>query len=164
MDIPHTRAYRIPDGDYPRAALPRRPMYRGDRVSCFLMGVAVGLVITLSVMLAYAAEIKNITIPTIIEWEHGFRTDTIIVTRYANPRIGLNIGFRFVEPYVYHGDRLEIFKFMESNNGFVYQGGGYLGAELLVIFKDVKTKEQANEKIKNILIQLDLLLQELSQP
>ena len=47
MDLPPTVSYRPPDRDYPRAALPRRPMYRGDRVACFLMGVAIGLTLGL---------------------------------------------------------------------------------------------------------------------
>ena len=52
-DIPHSRAYRIPVGDYPRTALPRRPMYRGGRVQDILMGVALGAFIELVVVISF---------------------------------------------------------------------------------------------------------------
>lgn len=58
-------------------------------------------------------------------------------------------------------DRAEIGEFMEKNSGVVYESGGYPGAEMFVIFKDVKDKESANRKLVKILPPLDELMSRL---
>jgi len=45
MDLPHTRAYRVHDRNYYRLSLPRRPMYRLDRIFHLLAGIGLGMLL-----------------------------------------------------------------------------------------------------------------------
>lgn len=84
------------------------------------------------------------------EWEHGFRTKHVTATRYNNPDMGYNIGFKFpLNPA--DCDREEIYEFIRSQNGYIYQGGGSWGAEAYVVFKDVHNQEEANRKLHRIM-------------
>jgi hypothetical protein len=50
---------------------------------------------------------------------------------------------------------------MEAHGGSVFQGGGYPGAPLYVIFDGVKDRESADKKIKAILPALTKLASSL---
>lgn len=89
-----------------------------------------------------------------VEWEHGWKTDYVVATRYRNPQIGYNIGFVFPKQ-PYDSDRAETFKFLEDNGCSVYQGGGAPGAELFAICKGITNKESANVKLIELLPKLD---------
>lgn len=82
--------------------------------------------------------------PKIEEWEHGYKTELVIATRYANPTMGYNLGFKFP----HHGadsDSTELFDFIENNGCRIYSGGGEYGAEIFAICKGVTDKESANK-------------------
>lgn len=91
------------------------------------------------------------------EWEHGWKTPHVIATRYKSPVIGYNIGFRFPKN-PNNCDRAEIFDLIATNNGAVYQGGGFPGAEAFAVFKDVSDKESANKKLQVLLPKLERLM------
>jgi hypothetical protein len=91
-------------------------------------------------------------------WEHGYRTPNVIATRYANEMVGFNIGFTFPN-HPYDCDRAEISEWFEYFSGNVYQGGGYAGAEVFVVFDNVKDVETANNKLLEILPELDQFIQ-----
>lgn len=94
------------------------------------------------------------------EWEHGWKTAHVIATRYSNQVVGFNVGFRFpLNPNECDDSRL--FKFMESNGGWVYEAGGYPGAEMFVVFQDVKDKGGANRKLQAILPKLEALVKHI---
>jgi hypothetical protein len=89
--------------------------------------------------------------PEVTEWEHGYKTDRVIATRYNNPHMGYNIGFTFPKNPA-SSDTSDIWEFLEkANDGWIFQGGGYPGAEVFVVFKDVKDRDSANIKLKKIL-------------
>ena len=94
------------------------------------------------------------------EWEHGYKTDVVIATRYRNPVMGYNIGFKFPKD-PNNADRAELSEFMKEYDGWIYQGGGYPGAEMFVIFKAVKNKEDANPFLLKILPELSELIDSL---
>lgn len=82
--------------------------------------------------------------PEPVEWEHGWKTKHVIATRYSNPHMGFNIGFRF-PLNAYDCDAAELFEFIEKTlGGWVYEGGGSPGAEIFAVFRDVKDRESAN--------------------
>lgn len=94
------------------------------------------------------------------EWEHGLKTSRVIATRYSAPRLGQSIGFQF--PLNENDcDRAELSDFMEAHNGWVYQGGGYPGAEMFVKFKDATDKDGATQKMRAILPDLTRLITDL---
>lgn len=95
------------------------------------------------------------------EWEHGYKTDRVIATRYTNPDIGYNIGFQFPKN-VADADRVEVSQFFEVHNGWLFQGGGYPGAIAYVKFQDVTDNASANAKLKEILPDLDQLMSDMS--
>jgi hypothetical protein len=104
--------------------------------------------------------VENALAPAPTEWEHGWKTDRVIATRYNNPVMGWNIGFTF--PLNSNDcDRAELGDFMEANGGGVFSGGGYPGAEMFVKFKSVTDKASATEKIKAILPGLSDLITRL---
>lgn len=99
--------------------------------------------------------------PALVEWEHGWKTDRVIATRYNSPMMGWNIGFTFpLNPN--DCDRAELSDFMEAHNGRSFQSGGFPGAEMFVKFKDITDKESATAKIKAILPELSALITRLS--
>ena len=61
-----------------------------------------------------------------VEWEHGWKTDRVVATRYQNKTMGYNIGFTFPKDPS-NSDRDEISDFIDSHNGSIYQGGGFPG-------------------------------------
>lgn len=89
-----------------------------------------------------------------VEWEHGYKTEYVVATRYQNKMMGYNIGFTFPKQ-PYDSDRAETFEFLAANGCNVYQGGGYPGAPLYVICKGVTDKESANAKLLEFLPKLD---------
>ena len=93
----------------------------------------------------------------VVAWEHGWKTDYVVATRYSNPNVGYNIGFTYPRN-PNDCDRSELSEFMEAHGGFVYQGGGYPGAEMFVVFKDVKNRDDADRKLKGILPSLSKLV------
>lgn len=94
--------------------------------------------------------------PKAEQWEHGWKTPRIIATRYSNEYMGFNIGFKFKD--IYRSDRKEVSDFMEAHHGFIYQGGGYPGAEVFVVFSTIKTKEDADKQLPLLLPELDDLM------
>jgi hypothetical protein len=90
-------------------------------------------------------------------WEHGWKTERVIATRYKNASVGYNIGFKFPRNPD-DCDVVELSEFMEAHNGTVYQSGGYPGAEMFVIFSDVKDVPSADKKLQVILPSLNKLV------
>lgn len=78
------------------------------------------------------------------EWEHGFKTDYVIATRYTNPAMGYNIGFTLPRN-PYDADRAEMFSWLAENGVHVYEGGGSPGAELYAKVDKVTDKNTANK-------------------
>ena len=81
-----------------------------------------------------------------VEWEHGFKNKYVVATRYRNDMFGFNIGFVFPK-HPNDSDRAETFKFFSDNECIIFQGGGYPGAPLYAICKDVVDKDTANKKL-----------------
>lgn len=100
----------------------------------------------------------NESIPT--EWEHGWKTDRVVATRYKNPNVGYFIGFNFPKN-PNDCDRAELSDFMASKGGGVLQSGGYPGAEMMVVFIGVTDKETANTKIQAVLPELSQFITDL---
>lgn len=93
-------------------------------------------------------------------WEHGWKMRRVVATRCMNPWVGQNIEFTFpLDPG--NCDRQEIFDFLESKGGSILEGGGYEGAPIDVLFKDVTDKESADKKILTILPELNALMAKL---
>lgn len=132
--------------------------------STIALGLAVPVVLALAGMTYGPKKIANvtsvITTSTVTEWEHGWKTDRVIATRYKNPTMGYNIGFTFPKN-PNDCDRAELSDFMDVHGGGIYQSGGHPGAEMFVRFKDVTDKETANVKIKEILPALSQLITDL---
>ena len=84
------------------------------------------------------------------EWEHGFKTELVIATRYTGSA-GYSIRFDFPENK-YDSDRAELLDYIEKHGGFVYQSGGWPGAPIYAAFTGVVDKETANIKIKEVLL------------
>jgi hypothetical protein len=74
--------------------------------------------------------------------------------------MGFNVRFDFPK-IPYSCDDARLFEFMEAHGGSVFQGGGYPGAPLYVIFDGVKDRESADKKIKAILPALTKLASSL---
>lgn len=92
--------------------------------------------------------------PTPVEWEHGWKTDYVVATRYTNPHIGYNIGFTFPKQ-PNDSDRAETFEFLSHNGCGVFEGGGFAGAPLYAVCKGVTDKESANKFLIEFLPKLD---------
>jgi len=109
-----------------------------------------------------SAQIKNTLSPHIpIAWEHGWKTNRVTATRYQSDVMGFNIGFLFPKN-PYDSDRAEIFDFIESRGGSVFQGGGYAGAEIYAKFEGVNDVATADMKLKSILTDLDKLMDDIT--
>lgn len=92
-----------------------------------------------------------------VAWEHGWKTKHVVATRYRNPMMGYNIGFDFpLNPN--DCDRDELVQFVKKYNGYPWEMGGYPGATMYVVFKDVKDKDAANRKLKEILPPMEKLV------
>lgn len=87
-----------------------------------------------------------LTLSTPTEWEHGWRTSLVVATRYSNPHIGFNVGFKFPR-HAYDCDRAELIDFMEDNGWSIYRCGGYPGAEVFAVSDRIKNKEDANSEL-----------------
>lgn len=98
---------------------------------------------------------------TITEWEHGLKTDRVVATRYHGPTTGYTIGFVFPRNLA-HGDRAELWDFMENHGGYVFQGGGYPGAALMVKFGGISDRESADGKLREVLPALDRVMADWS--
>lgn len=96
----------------------------------------------------------------VTEWEHGWKTDRVIATRYNNDVIGYSVGFKYPKN-PNDCDRAELTDFMRLHEGAIYQGGGYPGAEMFVSFKGVKDRPTADKKIKEIIPALSKLIEDL---
>lgn len=118
------------------------------------------LLLTLAILLAMSGYYKMTRKIQIIEWEHGFKTEGVIATRYKNQGGRYTIGFRF-PGNEFNCDRAEISEFVENNGGSIYEMGGYPGAEVLATFIGVMDVPSANSKIKTILPGLDRLVDSL---
>ncbi len=82
--------------------------------------------------------------PIAAEWKHGFETPYVRATRYSNPDIGFNIGFKLPK-HPFDCDRRSMFDWLRSQGVKVYQGGGYPGAEILAKVDGVHDIKTANE-------------------
>lgn len=87
-------------------------------------------------------------------WEHGWKTENVVATRYKNKFIGYNVSFEFPND-LNNGDRSELFEFIGKHGGNVYEGGGYPGAPLYTTFKEVTDKSSADKKLQEILPELE---------
>jgi hypothetical protein len=97
------------------------------------------------------------------QWEHGYKTSRVIATRYKNPEIGYNIGFLFPQnPNDF--DRAEISEFIEMHGGSIFANEGGKGSESFATFTDVKDKESADIKIKEVLPGLTTLMININNP
>ncbi len=97
-----------------------------------------------------------------IAWEHGWKTDRVTATRYTNKTMGLSIGFKFPKN-PNECDRAEISDLIEAQSGSVYQSGGYPGAEMFVVFKDVMDVVSADAKLQKILPRLNKLMDDITE-
>jgi hypothetical protein len=79
----------------------------------------------------------------VTEWEHGYKTDYVVATRYSNPMMGYNIGFELPKN-PYDADRAEMFEWLEKNGVHIFEGGGGPGAILYAKVEGVTDKESAN--------------------
>lgn len=89
-----------------------------------------------------------------VAWEHGYKTDYVVATRYTNDMIGYNIGFVFPKQ-PYDSDRSETFEFFSQNKCYILQGGGGPGAALYAKCVGVTDRETANAKLLDFLPKLD---------
>jgi hypothetical protein len=89
-----------------------------------------------------------------VEWEHGYKTDYVVATRYKNETIGYNIAFTFPKQ-PYDSDRAETFEFLAANGCDVFTGGGYPGAPLDAVCRGVTDKDSANKFLIEFLPKLD---------
>lgn len=87
---------------------------------------------------------------TIEAWDHGFKTDCVVATRYGNRHLGFNIGFRFPK-HTHTYDSPEVFDWFLGYGGTVLGGGGMPGGEINVIFEGVSDRESANKKLSVVL-------------
>ncbi len=121
--------------------------------------------LTMTILSLFAQACRSKTGPVSqtgpVKWEHGWKTDRVIATRYENKNMGFNIGFKFPKD-PNNCDRIEIGDFMEANDGWIYQGGGSPGAEAFVKFTDVKDSASADKKLVAILPALDKLMSDIS--
>src|SRR4051812_9782681 len=104
------------------------------------------LLLAFAVMLALSGCVHK---PIATEWEHGFKTNDITATRYANSMIGYSIGLTYSDRYDYKADRTEVFDFIDSQGCWVYQGGGMPHGEYFMRCKNIDSKEQANKFLIN---------------
>jgi hypothetical protein len=88
------------------------------------------------------------------EWDHGYRTDYVVATRYHRAGSPYMIGFRFPKQPD-DSDRAETFDFLSVNGCKVIQGGGAPGAELFAFCNGVTDKASANAKLIDFLPRLD---------
>lgn len=116
------------------------------------------LLLPLMILLSACTAIQ----PRAERWEHGWKTKDITAWRYKNETMSYNIGFVPSTRYAYDFDRAEMFEFLKQHGGFVYQGGGYAGAEVFVVFKDVKNKQDADKFLPEFLPKFQQFLEELN--
>lgn len=96
------------------------------------------------------------------EWEHGFKTDRVVATRYTNPMIGFNIGFRYLNAHDDdNADTDRVMKFFEGQNCGIYEGGGASHSEYYVQCKNVTDVASANIKLKTLLPALEAFMRTL---
>jgi hypothetical protein len=95
------------------------------------------------------------------EWDHGYRTDYVVATRYSRPGSPYMIGFRFPKQ-PHDSDRAETFDFLGFNGCQAIQGGGSPGAEILAFCDGVTDKASANAKLIEFLPRLDRHMRSLS--
>ena len=103
-----------------------------------------------------SAEIHSSSAP--VRWEHGWKTDRVIATRYLNSSKGYNLGFRFPRN-PYHGNNAEVFEFYQKHGGSCW----HAGREQLVRFEGVHDTESADRKLQEILPTLSELLENLDR-
>ena len=85
--------------------------------------------------------------PVPVRWEHGWKTDRVIATRYVTVNHkGYNLGFRFPKN-PYHGNSAEVFELYQRHGGFCWHAGD----EQLVSFEGVHDTESADRKLQEIL-------------
>jgi len=103
-----------------------------------------------------SAEIHSSCSP--VSWEHCWKTDRVIATRYLNPSKGYNIGFRFPRN-PYRGDNAVVFEFYQMHGGSRWPAG----REQLVRFEGVHDTEGdtegADRKLQEILPTVSELLE-----
>jgi hypothetical protein len=108
-----------------------------------------------------SAEIHSSCSP--VSWEHGWKTDRVIATRYLNPSKGYNIGFRFPRN-PYRGDNAVVFEFYQMHGGSRWPAG----REQLVRFEGVHDTEGdtegADRKLQEILPTVSELLEKSWSP
>lgn len=93
-------------------------------------------------------------------WEHGYKTEDVVATRYKGP-FGHNIGFTFPRN-LHNYDAPEVFDFFTPYGGTVIEGGGAPGAEMLVVFHGVNSKDKASAKILQVLPELSKLMRSIN--
>ncbi len=83
-----------------------------------------------------------------VAWDHGWKTNRVVATRYNNKLLGYTIGFSFPLDY-YNSDREEVDNFMENHGGSIYNNSET--GEAFTRFDDVKDRATADVKIKQII-------------
>lgn len=100
---------------------------------------------------------------TPVEWEHGFKTDRVVATRYNDPSFGYNIGFRYLDLVDdSKADTTKVVDFFKRNGCGIMQGGGSPFSQYFVACDDVTDRASANVKLKTLLPALDEFIRTVS--
>jgi hypothetical protein len=89
-----------------------------------------------------------------VEWEHGYKTDYVIATRYANPSMGYNIGFDLPKN-CNDADRADMYDWLSAHGVHVFQGGGAPCATNYAKIEGVTNKDEANSFLVKFLPEFD---------
>lgn len=98
-----------------------------------------------------------------VEWEHGYKTSITIGTRTVNPTFGEGIGINFSERYWNYADETGVLDIIENSGCAVLQNGGYPGAEIYALCKDVHTRDDAGRKLLELIPKLDQWMKRRSE-
>jgi hypothetical protein len=131
--------------------------YRGLNIVVVVMAISYAAAAT---YVTYVLVTRTDNYNTVTQWEHGFKTNRVVATRYQNSTIGFNIGFRFPKD-PNNSDRAEISNFMAAHGGTVFQSGRS-GAEMFVQFSDVTDRDTADQKLQAILPDLNELMTDMA--
>lgn len=97
---------------------------------------------------------------TVTPTEHGWKTSRVVATRMNNDLMGQFVKLEFPKD-PNDCDRIEIEQFIAMNGGHIFEGGGYPGAPAYVTFDGAKDKAAVDQKLKQILPGLTVLLSKL---
>ncbi len=97
---------------------------------------------------------RKLLAPTVTEWDHGYKTEYVIATRYNNQDIGFNVGFSLPKN-PYDADRADMFHWLNKRGVHVFQGGGSPGAVNYAKIDGVHDIETANAFLVRFLPEFD---------